>query len=289
MKKALKILIILICAMAAAAVISAIVCRFKLSVKQYDAALEGVESPVKAVLISDLHGREYGEENERLINTIAQQNPDVIFLDGDFLSRNSDEENVEDFLKLIPKLAELAPVYYSPGNHEADLIATDFPDLLERIENAGAVVVNDSFVEAGFNGQTLRIGGTLGHMYEFGRTPEEYKSSDEYKFMEEFTDTETPTVCLCHRPDTFIFCKAYANWDVDLVLSGHTHGGVMRIPGIGGVIAPMQGLFPEYDSGYFKLGDHMQLVISPGLSGYNAMPRIFNLPEVSVINIVPEG
>ena len=86
-------------------------------------------------------------------------------------------------------------------------------------------------------------------------------------------------------PDTFIFNGAANLWDVDLVLSGHTHGGLIRLPFLGGLIAPMQGFFPEYDKGYFELGNNMQMIISAGLAGYGILPRINNLPEICVIDI----
>ena len=97
-----------------------------------------------------------------------------------------------------------------------------------------------------------------------------------------------PKICLAHMPDTFIFNGAYNLWNVDLVLSGHTHGGLIRLPFIGGLYAPMQGWFPEYDQGYFRLGEHMEMVITSGLAGHGMIPRINNPPEIVVIDLVPE-
>ena len=85
------------------------------------------------------------------------------------------------------------------------------------------------------------------------------------------------------------FNGAYTLWDVDLVLSGHTHGGLVRLPFIGGLYAPMQGLFPKYDRGYFQLGTHMQMVITSGLAGHGLLPRVNNLPEIVVIDLVPQN
>ena len=89
---------------------------------------------------------------------------------------------------------------------------------------------------------------------------------------------------LAHRPDSFIYGNAAYLWDIDLVLSGHTHGGLWRLPFIGGVIAPEQGLFPEYDKGEFDLGN-IKMIISSGLNGYNNIPRLFNSPEITVIEL----
>jgi len=88
-------------------------------------------------------------------------------------------------------------------------------------------------------------------------------------------------------PDTFIFNGAYSMWNIDLVLSGHTHGGLIRMPFVGGLYAPMQGWFPKYDSGSFRLGDNMQMIISAGMAGHGIIPRVNNLPEIAVIDLVP--
>ena len=159
------------------------------------------------------------------------------------------------------------------------------PDFLDAVTAAGAVVVNDSYVDVTLAGQPLRIGGTFGHAFPFGRTAEEFAASPEYRFLTAFEDTDRPTVCLAHMPDTFIFNGAAGYWDVDLVLSGHTHGGLIRLPWVGGLYAPMQGWFPPYDRGQFWLSDTMQLIITSGLAGYKAVPRVNNLPEIAVVTL----
>lgn len=254
----------------------------------YTVAVEGLTNVVRAAVISDLHGRELGRDNIRLIAKTAEQFPDVIFLDGDLIDRNSGEEDVRELEQLIQSLCEIAPVFFSLGNHEQAYMRND-DTLLERIEAAGATVVNDSFVDVSIADQTLRIGGTLGYGFYFGRSEEEFTTSAEYVFLKEFENTDFPTICLAHRPDTFIFNSAYDMWDIDVVVSGHTHGGLVRLPFVGGLYAPMQGFFPEYDRGYFQLGDNMQMIISSGLAGHGVLPRVNNLPEIVVVDLVPKG
>lgn len=253
----------------------------------YTVALEGVITPVHAVILSDLHGREFGESNARLIRKIAEEAPDVIFLVGDLLDGAAETEDVARLLELISSLATLAPVYFSPGNHELKYMERD-ETLLTRVASAGAVVVNDSFVDAEITGQPLRIGGTMGHAFPFGRTREVYQASPEYQFLTAFQQTDIPTICLAHMPDTFIFNGAYQAWRVDLVLSGHTHGGLVRLPLIGGLYAPMQGFFPPYDRGLFSLGEQMQLLLTSGLAGYGWIPRVNNPPEIVVADLIPK-
>lgn len=268
---------------------SAVVCRYYISVTPYSIPLGGVGSRIRFVALSDLHCREFGEGNSRLLDKIGAQSPDAIFAVGDLISNDSDAADADRMIALLRKLNGIAPTFFAPGNHELEYIARTGDDLLARVAEAGITVVNDSYVDFDFGGQTVRIGGTMGHAFPFGRTQAEFESSDTYKFLTEFQDTDLPTVCLAHMPDTFIFNNAASYWPgVDLVVSGHTHGGVVRIPFVGGLIAPMQGFFPEYDRGYYRLGDNMQLVLSSGLAGYEIVPRLFNLPEICVIDIVSE-
>lgn len=259
-----------------------------ISAESYSVALQNLGSSVRVILLSDLHGKSFGRENSRLIAKIQEQSPDAIFLDGDMIDRSADSADVQELLRLIKRLHEIAPVYFAPGNHELEYMQTD-TSLLTQVAEAGAVVVNDSYVDVTIAGQPLRIGGTMGHAFYFGRSEEEFSSSPEYQFLKAFEDTDVPKICLAHMPDTFIFNGAYSMWNVDLVLSGHTHGGLIRLPFIGGLYAPMQGWFPEYDQGYFRLGEHMQMVITSGLAGHGVIPRINNPPEIVVIDLVPEN
>ena len=275
--------VLLICVIAAG--ISAIICSSSLTVRKYDVKIEGIEHPFTAVLLTDLHDKQYGKDNERLLDRVRAQNPDVIFSVGDMINGDATDREVERFLALLTRLREIAPVYVSYGNQEQKYLADGRQDLSPRIEQTGAALLNETCEEIDVAGNHLLIGGTLGHGYLFGRTEEEYENSPEYRLFTEMQHSELPTVLLAHLPDTVIFCRAWESWQFDLVVSGHTHGGVIRIPGIGGLYAPMQGWFPEYDQGFFRLGDRTQLIISSGLSGHGWIPRIFNRPEITVVKI----
>lgn len=279
--------IVIAAAICLAAVLAVLIGNTCISTASYTVALQNLASPVRIVLLSDLHGKSFGRENSRLIAKIQEQTPDAIFLDGDMIDRSADSADVQELLRLIKRLHEIAPVYFAPGNHELEYMQTD-ASLLTQVAEAGAVVVNDSYADVTLAGQPLRIGGTMGHAFYFGRSEEEFSSSPEYQFLKAFEDTDVPKICLAHMPDTFIFNGAYNLWNVDLILSGHTHGGLIRLPFIGGLYAPMQGWFPEYDQGYFRLGEHMQMVITSGLAGHGMIPRINNPPEIVVIDLVPE-
>lgn len=266
-------------------VISIIVCGSSLAVHEYDVGIDGVEQPFTAVLLTDLHDKQYGRDNEKLLEKIRAQSPEVIFCVGDMINEDADDAEVDRFCTLLEKLCGIAPVYVSYGNHEMTYMTTGGQDLAPRIAETGAILLDESCVTVEIASNQICIGGTTGHLYPFGRSPEAYRNSPEYLLMTEMQNSGLPTIVLAHLPDTIIFVHAYDDWDIDLFLSGHTHGGVIRIPGFGGLYAPMQGWFPEYDKGFFSPGK-VQLVISSGLSGHDWVPRIFNRPEICVVNFI---
>ena len=268
-------------------IVSAIVCNSSLAVHAYDVKIDGIDRPFTAVLLTDLHDKQYGEGNETLLRTVGEQKPDVVFCVGDMINMTADDAEVDRFCSLLEKLCAIAPVYVSYGNHEKGYMSASGKDIAPRIAEAGAILLDEKCVTAEIAGNQICLGGTTGHLYPYGRTNEVYRSSPEYRLMTEMQASGLPTVVLAHLPDTIIFVHAYDEWDIDLFLSGHTHGGVIRLPWLGGVYAPMQGWFPEYDAGYFAPG-RIQLVISAGLAGHGAIPRIFNRPEICVLHIAEE-
>lgn len=281
-KRIMIVLFSIIAVMALAMIISAIVCSKSLKTTEYKVTVEGLNNEIKAVVISDLHGKEYGEGNTELVSLIAQQKPDAIFADGDMISRDADDADVQSFMDLLKELLKIAPVYYSTGNHEIDYMAEHGEELLDRIASTGVVVLYDNFVETEMSGNTIRIGGTSGHYRDSN-----WNEQLDYKMQEEIGSTDVPAVILMHMPENMVLDSARERWDADLYISGHTHGGVVRIPGIGGIVAPTQGLFPKYDYGQYQVDDRLNLIITSGLSGYNFIPRVFNRPEICVIRLMP--
>ena len=264
--------------------ISVYVCSSGLAVHSYDVTIDRIEQPFTAVLLTDLHGKEFGEGNAELLEKVREQTPDVIFCVGDMIDESADDAEVGRFCSLLKKLGEIAPVYTAYGNHEQSYMKKSGRDLAPQIAETGAVLFDEACDTVEIAGNRICLGGTLGHLYLFGRTREQYWNSREVLLMQEMEASGLPTIVLAHLPDTIIFCKAYKDWDIDLFLSGHTHGGIIRIPFVGGLYAPMQGYFPDEDMGYYNYG-RVQLVISSGLAGYGRIPRIFNMPEVCVLHI----
>lgn len=260
-----------------------------IKISEYTVNLSGLADSAKIVVISDLHGKEYGENNLRLLDKISEQKPDAIFVVGDMLDDSDAENNFSKTTKLLTELSDIAPVYFSYGNQEKEYSGAAIDGFLNDITENGIIALDDTFADCEIGEQKIRIGGTMGHAFPFGRTKEEFESSDEYIFLKDMEKTDLPTIVLAHMPDTFIFNGAHNYWsNIDLVVSGHTHGGIVRLPFIGGLYSPMQGLFPEYDYGFYMLGEKMHLVITSGLSGYKFIPRLLNLPEICVLNLTGE-
>lgn len=284
-KMLLKIVLGVLLAAVLASAVSAVVCSRELKVTEYDVGIDGLTSPARVVVISDLHSREYGEDNSALLALIAAQHPDAVFAVGDMINRSADEEDILQFLELLVKLQEIAPVYYSPGNHESDYMTDRDSGLLGRVSATGVTVLLDEYVETQLGGNTVRIGGTMGHYYRYEWSEEQKNDPPDYAMQEEIGSTDVPSIVLMHMPENMIADSARKNWNADLYISGHTHGGVVRLPLIGGLVAPTQGLFPKYDQGFFTVDGRLKLIITSGLAGYGPIPRIFNRPEICVIDM----
>ena len=267
--------------------ISAIVCSRHIKVAQYDLELDGLEHPVRLAIVADIHGKVFGENNAPLYDRVADQKPDVIVLLGDLFPSNCTEADKDYVIELTQRMQEIAPVYFAMGNHETSYTAQYGADWIKEIRQTGAIVLDEAWKDYAIAGNTIRLGGTMGHGYKFGRTETQLVASPEYSVLYALEHSPFPAILLSHMPDTVALSDGPRRWHIPLVLCGHTHGGVIRVPGIGGLYAPMQGMWPQFDYGEFRLNDGMRMIITSGLSGHDRVPRIFNLPEIAVVDLQP--
>ena len=229
----------------------------------------------RLVQISDLHRRQFGEGQCRLIRRVAALKPEYIVITGDLVSRT-----VTDFRQvsaLLHRLREIAPVLMIRGNHELDLPAEGDAALRSVLRCCGVYLLENEIVRLGraeipFAGVSLtrehyRGGGLLGLRGKTACTAEEM-----HRLLGDCPDN---TVLLAHNP---IFFPAYAEWGAKLTLSGHIHGGVVRLPGIGGLLSPERKFGPKYDKGQYAIG-RSEMIVSGGLGKL----RLFNPPELSLI------
>lgn len=229
----------------------------------------------RIVQISDLHNAEFGKNNHRLIDDIKEADPDIIVLTGDMIDGNRTDIDVT--LDFSQKVAEIAPTYFVTGNHEAG-IGDSYFSMKIQLEEIGIKILDQTHDIIEINGEKICIAGIndLG-FFVAGKYDEEDLANFTDTLSEMLSQTENYyTVLLSHRPDLF---EQYVEAGVDLVLTGHAHGGQIRIPFVGGVYSPGQGMFPEFDSGIYKNGD-TQMIVSRGLGNSRFPLRVNNRPEI---------
>ena len=230
--------------------------------------------------VSDLHNTEMGKDNEKLLAMLRDADPDMIAITGDLIdSRNTD---IEVALKFVREAVKIAPCYYVTGNHEARV--NEYGELKAGMETAGVTVLEDVRTEISMEGATITLIGVNDPSYQTDYLFGDSETVLNTKLEELHTEDGEFTVLLSHRPELF---DAYTDHGMDLVLSGHAHGGQFRLPFIGGVVAPNQGLFPEYDAGIYTEGN-TNMLVSRGV-GNSILPfRINNRPEVILIELQAE-
>ena len=226
--------------------------------------------------VSDLHNAEFGKGNQRLLDMLREAEPDMIAITGDLI--DSRKPNIAVALAFAEEAVRIAPCYYVSGNHEARV--PEYRELKAGLEAAGVTVLDDARVEIEISGKSITIIGVNDPSFHA-----DYLTSDAVVIDQKLSEltAEDPgfTILLSHRPELF---DTYVDHDIDLVLSGHAHGGQFRLPLIGGLVAPNQGLFPKYDAGLYS-EDHTNMLVSCGL-GNSIIPfRFNNRPEVILIEL----
>ena len=226
--------------------------------------------------VSDLHNAELGKDNNKLIEKLNECEPDIIVLTGDLIDSN--HTNLEVALSFARQAVKIAPCYFVTGNHEA-WIGSQYEELKTSLENAGVTVLQDEAIELNYGDECIQL---------IGLNDPDFSERDSF-LSESILETKLSqvnigngfTILLSHRPEHF---NVYQNKNIDLVLSGHAHGGQFRLPVLGGVIAPNQGLFPKYDAGtYTENGTTM--IVSRGIGNSIIPVRINNRPEIIIIEL----
>lgn len=277
-------LIFIVAALAVYILVSLWVSTNYIIIREYTADTGKSDTGFRAVVVSDLHDHRFGGDNEKLAEKIREADPDVIIMDGDMLNAESADASVP--LELIGLLKDTAPIYYALGNHELSYMENGHSDLQEELESAGTVVLDKNYVDIEVNGTQVRLGGLYDYSFGLnGNNDALAAPSDTLSFLQDFQNTDRMKIMLSHRPDSFIFGDASKVWDVDLVISGHNHGGQVVIPFLGGLYGGDQGWFPEYVHGMYQK-DNILLFETSGLgSDKQKLPRFNNPPEIAVLTI----
>lgn len=228
--------------------------------------------------VSDLHNAEFGKNNTELLKLLSESRSDIIVITGDLIDANHTDVGIA--LGFAQESVRIAPTYYVTGNHEA--ASPQYDTLKAGLEEAGVIVLEDEAISLERNGETITLLGlgdpdftVKGDM--FGETSAMVST----KLRNLIDDESRYTILLSHRPELF---ETYTDGGIDLVFSGHAHGGQFRLPFIGGLAAPNQGLFPQYDAGLYTDGG-TSMVVSRGI-GNSIIPfRFNNRPEIVLVEL----
>lgn len=222
---------------------------------------------LKIVQISDIHDATFGENHQKLVKKVQNESPDLIFITGDLIDSN--RYNLENSLDVVEQIVSIAPIYYVTGNHE---IATNDVDRIKTaLADLGVIVLSNEERTIEKDGEQLRIIGI----------EDPLNGVSVGDALSKFEEIDVYTLVLSHRPETF---QDYVDYGMNLVFSGHAHGGQFRIPGLGGLFAPGQGLFPKYTAGVYEASD-TKMIVSKGLGNSVIPVRVFNTPEIVVVTL----
>lgn len=227
--------------------------------------------------ISDLHNAEFGDENKDLLVLLSQIKPDVIVLTGDLIdSRQTDIAIALDF---AGKAVQIAPVYYVSGNHESRV--PEYEQLKTGLTDLGVTVLENQKAQITRDGESITLMGIQDPSFRTDYLFGDAETVAGQAITSLQNESDDFTVLLSHRPELF---DVYVDAGINLVFSGHAHGGQFRLPFVGGLVAPNQGFFPKYDAGRFDK-ENTTMIVSKGI-GNSIIPfRINNPPEIVVVEL----
>ena len=278
MKKKLSMLIVTL-AVLVIAVIRVIMGNSHVGVTRYTVESSRIPAAFdhfKIAVISDLHNAEFGTDNSHLLKLIEDEAPDMIAVTGDLIDSNRMDISIAE--ELIDQIVDIAPCYYVTGNHEA-WIGTEYQETEKMLLDKGVIVLHDETVKLVRDDGSIQIAGLDDPAFsgEAADDGEELLKSR----LKDMEKDDSFCILLSHRPEIF---DVYVSMDIDLVLSGHAHGGQFRLPFIGGLIAPDQGFLPEYDDGEY-IEDNTLMIVSRGLGNSIIPIRFNNDPELVIVEL----
>lgn len=231
----------------------------------------------KIVQISDLHNKVFGKEQSKLLEKIEKLSPDIIIVTGDLIDRR--RYNLDEAMHFIEGSLKVAPIYYVSGNHEA--WSGKYNEISKKLIEAGVHILDDTTLEL-FKGKSkIQLLGLSDPAFLTSSYLEDTNTSNTEKYLSQWEDMEEFKILLSHRPEIF---DLYCEYNINMIFSGHAHGGQFRIPFIGGLFAPDQGFFPKYTNGNYT-NDKSTMFVSRGL-GNSVLPiRLFNRPEIISVTL----
>lgn len=254
--------------------------RFLLTVKD-EIYLENLPpdfNGLKILQISDIHHRKFGQDNSKISRIAESLSPDLIFLTGDMVSRN--ETDFSSIGKLCARLSEIAPVYFVFGNHELDFSAEKRMKYIYALNKNGVTILDNSTETICRNSSSIDIAGATLIKRIYRDENRKYRNLSSYSLDQLNSDLgvrKRCTLLLAHNP---LIAETYAQWNADVVFSGHVHGGIIRLPLIGGILSPERRFFPRFTKGLYLL-NNTRLYVSGGVGKV----RLFNPAEINLVTL----
>lgn len=246
-----------------------------------------VNEKIRVVHISDLHSKQFGKNNNRLNKVIMSQKPDVIFATGDMI--DSSLKDMDKTINFLVELNKVIPVVYIPGNNE--MRTEKIEEILKKLGDGNVIVLNNQIKELYLNKNKVYILGLAERKQDEGgifynKINSKYLYSNCEELFEKLERGDGTKIVLSHYPENFkaVGEYSYSKYNFDIMFSGHAHGGQFILPFIGGLFAPGQGILPKYYKGLH--GERSKLVISRGLGNSGFPLRLFNRPEIVVIDLI---
>ena len=245
--------------------------------------LPKLKKDCRFVMLSDLHNKVYGKDNEAVLDAIRAAQPDFVVFVGDLVTSHVNE-SIEPGVRLMNAISKEYKVYYAMGNHETkirtyrDDFGNRFEELMQGVTHPNVTVLQDAYCvlpEYGICMTGLELERTFFARFKKKQMPKGHIEAHIGKVNDSYCN-----ILLAHNPDYF---EEYADWGADFVLSGHVHGGIMRLPVIGGVISPAYTLFPKYDGGIFRK-NRATMLLGRGMGAHTIPLRFFNPAELYVVN-----
>lgn len=231
----------------------------------------------KIVHISDLHNKVFGDEQDNLIGKVEDLLPNIIVITGDLIDRR--RYNLEKAMLFINSAVKIAPVYYVSGNHEA--WSGKYYEIKERLIDAGVIVMEDSKLDITRGNNSIKLLGLSDPDFLTSDYIDGTDTSKVEEKLKEWSEIEGFKILLSHRPELF---DLYSENNIDMIFSGHAHGGQIRLPFVGGLVAPDQGLFPKYTAGSYT-SNTSTMYVSRGLGNSLFPVRVFNRPEIISVTL----
>lgn len=231
----------------------------------------------KIIHLSDLHNKSFGENQQKIVKKITKVRPDIVVFTGDLIDSN--KAGNEASLTLMKELTAIAPVYYVSGNHE--WWSGTFSSLERSLKEIGVEVLRNEHVALAKGNDEIHIVGIDDPAHSTNGQSEGEVAAQDIANAVEGIEGDDFTILLSHRPELF---PLYAQFDFDVAFAGHAHGGQVRLPFIGGLVAPNQGFLPTYTAGEHEL-DHTVMIVSRGLGNSIIPLRVFNRPEIVSVTL----